>query len=89
MPSGSRCVTQFSRKINAIRLFPAISPFSLLKCTCERQKIFLITGKRRSRYLGLLLFASQTLELFQSVFHFRREPAERSIVRALQTGKYG
>ena len=71
--SVSRGVTQFYRKINAIILFfPRFLLAPLLKIY-ECQKIFLITGKGRSRYLGLLLFTSQHChyqESFQSVFIF-------------------
>lgn len=93
--STSRGVTQFYRKINAIIFFfPRFLLAPLLKIY-ERQKIFLITGKGRSRYLGLLLFTSQHCVIIRNHFNpfsFSKRAGLGelgSIVRALlQTGKY-
>lgn len=62
MPSGSRGLTQFSRKINAIRLFFSRSPNSFVKIY-EREKIALIAGQTLCYFQAL----------FRSVFHFRKK----------------
>ena len=84
-----RGVTQFCRKINAIILFfPRFLLVPLLKIY-DCQKIFLITGKGRSRYLG------QHCVIIRNHFNpfsfSKRAGLGKlgSIVRALlQTGKY-